>query len=127
MDEAAFHELGHQWPHAPVEHQFCHNQQRHRYQNAGVRLDIVEERQRDAVAPRAPFHDRQHQQRHPRQPGEHDDAAAQQLQRIAGEAGPPPELIERAPEHQGEFLRFGRLAGVLAITFGVCCSHSRVV
>ena len=66
-------------------------------------LHVVEERQLDAFAPGVPFRDRQQQQRHPGQRGQHDDASKQQLlQRISGQARPPPELIQRPAQDQRE-------------------------
>ena len=47
-NQAALDELPHHRPHPPVDDQFRHDQQRHRQQKAGVLLDVVEERQRDA-------------------------------------------------------------------------------
>ena len=60
-DEAPLYELPDDRAHAPVHDQFRDDEQRQCQQKAHVQLDVVEERQRDAPAPRVPLRDRQHQ------------------------------------------------------------------
>ncbi len=117
-DQAALQELPHHRAHPLVHDQFRHDQQRQRQQQAHVHLHVVEERQLDAPAPGVSLRDRQGQQRHPGQQRQHDDAAAQQLQRVSGQTRPPPELIQRPAEDQREVVRFLR-SGSSEVGLGV--------
>ena len=116
-NQAALDELAHHRPHAIVDDELRQDQQRQREQQPDLGLDVVEERQRDA-GPGVPFDDRQHEQRHPGQCRQHDQAAAQHLQRIAGQMRSPQELKEWPAKDQGEVGRFvhGRCDGLAHVT-----------
>jgi hypothetical protein len=77
-----------------------------------VRLDVLEEGNRDRAAPGMARERRQQQQGDPGDAGQDQDAPAQQLQRISGEMGPPEQLVQRTAEHQGEVGRFVRDRGL---------------
>ena len=65
-------------------------------------LDVHQEGHPDRVTPDAPTQHRQDQQGKPREERDHDDPANQQLQRVAGQAGPSDKLVQRAAQDQRE-------------------------
>jgi hypothetical protein len=106
--QIALEEAMHQRPHALMHHELGDDQQRQGHQQPHVDLDVLEEGHLDGRAPRPPGQDRQHEQGEPGEGHGHDDAPAQELERIAHQVGPPGELEERPAQHQREIVRIRR-------------------
>ena len=101
-DQAVVDELPHDRQQAPVNDDLRQDQQGRGDQQAQVRLDVVQERQRHAVAPGVPFDHRQHQQRHPDQHDQREYPSLRQLESVSGQSRAPPELVQRSAGHQRE-------------------------
>jgi hypothetical protein len=65
-----------------------------------MHLDVDQEGHPDRGAPPSSTQRRQDQQRQPREERDDDDPAAQELQRVAGQVGPPDDLVQRSAQDQ---------------------------
>ena len=120
-NQAAVEELPGHRAHPLVHHQLRHDEQGQRQQEPGVHLDVRQEGHPDRVAPRAPAQHRQDQQREPREERDHDDPAAQQLQRVAGQTSARDKLEQRgrpgpAEKSYGSGVGFASFAAVLLMS-----------
>ena len=108
-NQAALQKLPDHRAHPLVHHQLGHDEQGQRQQEPGMHLDVDQEGHPDRVAPGAPTQHRQDQQRQPGEERDDDDPAEQELQRIAGQAGTPDDLVQRPAQDQREVVRILRL------------------
>jgi hypothetical protein len=100
-DDAGVHELLDHAPDPVVHHDLGQEQDRHSDEKADVDREIVEERHRHP-AERVALPEAQPQQGQPGDRRDADHPPRQELQCRSGQEHTPPELIERAPEHERE-------------------------
>ena len=74
-----------------------------------MHLDVDQEGHPDRVAPSAPLQYRQEKKRQPGEQRDDDDPAMQELQRVAGQAGAPDDLVQRSAQDQRKVVRILRL------------------
>jgi len=111
-DQLVADELAHACIGPAMHYDFGPQQQGQCRQQAYVHLDIPQERQLATIAaPCMPVHHRQQHQGQPRDCHQHHGTPVQQLECIPAQACSPPQLVQRATEHQGEIGRVTQCGG----------------
>ena len=89
-------------PHANVDDELRHDEERQRDEKPRVYFDVEQKGDLDVSPPRSPLPRREQQQRQPRDQHAGENAAMDQRQGIVGEVRPAKQLKQRAAEHEGE-------------------------
>ena len=102
-DNLTIPELGHNRLHPGVDDHLRGDEQRERYQQADLNLQVVEERDLDSTEA-LPVQQSQHQQRRPRQQSNDEDPPPDTVQWRLHEAHAEKKLIKGSAGNEGEFL-----------------------
>ena len=105
-NELAFDELRHDIAHPPVHEQLGGDQERRGEEEAGVGLDVGEERNVDAARER-PLDRAEHEERQPDEAAEDDETPPHVARGVVLEVRPAQQLVERPADDEREVANLG--------------------